>query len=219
MLDFCVPESMIADLKKDPYIAKKYDRKARMKEKQDYIEKLAPEIAKGGLSVVDIGPGPGEFLELCRHYGNTIFGVDSYEENAMGLSYLKLSRLCHSFQLIPVNYCGLDGFMFDKKATGYDLINLQGSLEMAMEHCLVGKDFHQHHNVRDMVLDLMLGREYLLKVFKAFKEKLVPGGRVILYCNQVKNQSEYADLIEYCSEGLTIEIADRKKTLWAFRKS
>jgi hypothetical protein len=219
MLTFNAPDAIINELKKDPYIAKKYNRTVRLKEKQDYIERLAPEIAKGGLSIVDIGPGPGEFLELCRHYDNKILGIDSPVENAMGAEYEKLSRVCHEYQDLPVKYYGLDGFLDDDSSSGYDLINLQGSLEMAMEPCLVGKDFHKHHNVRDMILNISLGREYLLKLFKSFVLKLNKNGRVILYCNQVRNQNEYADLIDFCSDGLTTEIADRKKTLWTFRKS
>lgn len=219
MFKFRVPDDKLAPLMRDPYLQKKYDRGVRLREKQDYIERLAPEIAQGGLSVVDVGPGPGEFLEWARHYWNDILGIDSPSENAMGAEYEILSRLCHKHQEIPMKYYGLDGFIEDPSATGYDLINMQGSLEMAMEPCLIGADFHKHHRVQDMVLDLDLGRAYLTKAFNAFADKLRVGGRVILYCNQVKNQSEYADLIEICSARLTIETADRKKTLWTFRKS
>lgn len=218
MLDFLVPEEKLAPLLRDPYLAKKYNRAARIKEKQDYIERLAPEIAQGGLFVADIGPGPGEFLEWARHYGNKILGVDSPSENAMGAEYEVLSRLCHEYQKLPVLYYGLDGFIKDPLG-GFDLINLQGSLEMAMEPCLVGEDFHKHHRVQDMTLNVVLGRAYLQTVFDAFYEKLNRKGRVILYCNGVKNQSEYADLIDICSRRFSVELSDRKKTLWLFRKS
>lgn len=217
-LTFKVPEDQLAPLLADQYIRRKYNRKDRLREKHDYVERITPEVAQGRLSVVDIGPGPGEYLEWCRHYGNTILGVDSPEENAMGAEYEKLSRLCHRYQGIPAEYFGLDGFI-ESKLTGFDLINLQGSLEMAMEPCLIGTDFHKHHLVQTMTLDLIKGESYLRRVFDAFASKLNANGRVVLYCNMVKNQEEYANLIEKCSAALRLETSDRKKTLWTFRKS
>ncbi len=214
---FLVPQDQLDVLLQDPYLSKKYNRLDRVKEKIDYAERITPEVLMGGLSVVDIGPGPGEYLEWCRYFGNEILGVDSASENAMGSEYEVLSRLCHKYQEIPMDYTGLDGFI-NGNLSGFNLINLQGSLEMAMEPCLIGEDFHKHHRVQNMVLDLDLGEAYLYKVFNSFAAKLKDQGRVVLYCNSVKNQNEYADLIEKCSTALTLETSDRKKTLWTFRK-
>jgi hypothetical protein len=67
-------------------------------------------------------------------------------------------------------------------------------------------------------LDLAKGEAYLREVFAGLYRRLRPNGRVVLYCNGVKNQEEYADLLEKCSVQFRIELSDRKRTLWSFRK-
>jgi hypothetical protein len=106
MLEFKVPTSEIEGLLQDPYLSKKYNRDVRLKDKMDYIQRVTPEVTNAGLSIVDVGPGPGEYLEWCRYFGNAILGVDSPYENAMGAEYEKLSRICHRWQEIP-NSLGL----------------------------------------------------------------------------------------------------------------
>src|SRR5690606_26418783 len=62
-----------ATLLDDPWLARKVDRERRLKEHRAYMERYCAELDGKGL-VIDIGPGPGEFLELCRAKGHDILG-------------------------------------------------------------------------------------------------------------------------------------------------
>jgi 2-polyprenyl-3-methyl-5-hydroxy-6-metoxy-1,4-benzoquinol methylase len=123
----------------DPFLSRKYDRKRRIRDKISYIGENCPSLKNGGFAVLDIGPGPGEFLELCRYYGNKIRGIDAPPDDCeMGENYLKLSRMLCERQKVPVDYSGFHG-KTKLKNKSVDFINMQGSIEQCFYDCLTGR--------------------------------------------------------------------------------
>ena len=61
------------------------NRVKRLEDIYKYVKDLAPEIVLDKLEknsyVVDIGPGPGEFLELGRYFGYKQIGFDAKIED------------------------------------------------------------------------------------------------------------------------------------------
>ena len=102
-----------ARLMRVPYLAKKYNREVRIKEHFDFLRTYCPDILLGGDGlVIDIGPGPGEALEICREYGWKTIGVDAPSgDGGMGTGYVKLSRMLHERQGLDVRYCGWQDFV------------------------------------------------------------------------------------------------------------
>ena len=193
-----------ADLLQDSFISKKYDRKKRLKEKNDYIEQYLPIIKNGGGYVLDIGTGPGEFLEICRFYGNKIIGIEcrAGDINMMGKQYHKLSELLHQRQCIDVKYDNFESFIengrlpFDDNSLS--VINSQGSIEQVFRNYM--KDFEDErdgwipsHNGVWIIDDKLAA---LFKVFFSEMERvLIISGTILIYGNGAKNANEYHNLI------------------------
>ena len=208
-----LPPEVQEMIRLDPYLAGKYNRARRWREKSDYIDRYIPELKAGGFRVLDIGPGPGEFLELCQDYGNEAIGIDSVEPNVMGDAYDALSRACHKAQGLDVSYIGLSGFL-TTDWEGFDCINLQGSLEIAMTPYLRGDGFGEHKRTGSMVLDLDPAAAFLYRAIQGIRKKLNPNGSILLYCNALKNQIDYAGLLENAASGLRLEMSNPDRTLW-----
>lgn len=64
-------------LLENDFIVKKCDRNRIIGRKDEYINNYCQEIKADKGKVLDLGPGSGEFLEICRHYGNEIQGIDA----------------------------------------------------------------------------------------------------------------------------------------------
>jgi len=121
-------------LLEDRFVRTKCNRERRLREKFDYIEQYCREIKKFKGRVLDLGPGPGEFLELCRHYGHSVLGIDAgfKDYGGMGMNYLEYSKLMTDRQKIPVFYTGLDNLLeqgaLPFRDGSFDFINSQGSI-------------------------------------------------------------------------------------------
>ena len=213
----------------DEFLRQKYSRPRRLKDKWDYLHDHLPEMVESpgaGAAVVDIGPGPGEFLEWCRYFGYEVRGVDAAGGGGgMGDAYLELSRLLTRRQRIPVDYCGLAESIARHheilKPQTAALINSQGSIEQACSHLMEGEPHDEHHDCRRLrwrVGDdlLALFREMLA----AWKSWLVPGGSIFIYANGAANTRAYEKTIERAARdvgGLTL--AHRRKRVHKWRKT
>ena len=192
------------DLLQDAFISKKYNRRARLKEQNDHINKNLPIIKNGGGYVFDIGTGPGEFLEICRFYGNRIIGVECRAgvHNMMGRKYHKLSELLHNRQCIDIKYDGFENYLENGRLPFDDcslsIINSQGSIEQ------VFKDYMRHDNENGEGWipshdGLWIFDEKLIALFTVFFREanrvLIPGGVLLIYGNGSKNYHEYHKMI------------------------
>jgi len=138
----------------DPYLAGKYDRERRLREKLEYVNQLAGELRTSGGRVLDLGPGPGEFLEIARFFGCRILGIDcAPEDSEMGDEYLRLSRLMTMRQEIPVWYVGFDRMLRQPylpfRDGSFTFINSQGSIEQIFRSHLAGP---RHRDTKNALL-------------------------------------------------------------------
>jgi hypothetical protein len=190
------------ELTSTDYLAKKYNRSRRLREKLDYINEHCGEIRQMRQGVVvDIGPGPGEFLEWCRSFGHMAYGVDAViGDGGMGWEYLELSRLMTYRQELQVDYTGFRewlkrmtagaGSLVDSKVI---LINSQGSLEQCFAEYLIGPPHHEHHDCHKQLWDHErfpeLWEEFD-RMFAVFHRLLHEDGHVLIYCNGTGESAE-----------------------------
>jgi len=178
----------------DTYLAKKYDRKRRVDQKHEYICKYCQDIAAPcdpGQIVVDVGPGPGEFLEWARVFGWQILGIDAdSSRGGMGAGYLKLSRLMHERQKIPVQYCGFEDFSIYQTCHPVKLFNFQGAWAQCWARLLDGPPHHVDHRCRDQSWRWGAELEEAWgKAFAFMHRSLVMGGHVLIAANDTGGPS------------------------------
>jgi hypothetical protein len=213
----------------DAFLQQKYDRAQRLQAKWDYLHTYLPEIVASpgvGATVVDVGPGPGEFLEWCRYFGYETLGVDAADGGGgMGSAYLELSRLLTRRQQIAVDYCGLAEWItrHDEifRPQSVALVNSQGSIEQACCHLMEGQPHHEHHDSRR--LKWRVGDElaaFFREMLGAWRRWLVPGGTIFIYANGAANTRAYDKAIERAARqvgGLTL--VSRKRRIHKWRKT
>lgn len=191
-----------------PYMRKKYNRERRLKDKAEYIKSHCPSVVHGlsGM-IVDIGPGPGEFLELCRHYGNAVMGIEAPDgDGGMGDDYWTLSTLMHQRQQLAMSYGGwqtiVGGDYPGEKTVA--LFNSQGSWSQAYSDFLDGEPHHVSHDATAQ--QWRFGPELSVAWCEAFcwmRSRLIPGGVVLIYDNVTgpeRDQIVYQRLMARCAE-------------------
>lgn len=175
----------------DPWLSRKLDRDRRLREHIAYLEEHVPDVldqeSEPGL-VVDIGPGAGETLDICRVLGHDILGIDAENgRGGMGDKYLRASQLMCQRQGIPVRYCGLMALAedFDESLRGQCvLVNSRGSIEQALSDFMDGPPHDEHHD-RSQLRWRNDERTYYAfhRVFSAFYRLLHPGGILLIHAN------------------------------------
>jgi SAM-dependent methyltransferase len=188
-------------LVRDPYLSLKYDRERRLSDKMEYVDELAVEIRSGG-RVLDLGPGPGEFLEVARSFGCRIFGIDAAPgDSEMGDEYLRLSRLMTFRQQLPVWYVGFDRLLSQRHLPFLDqaftFINSQGSIEQIFRSHLVGP---RHRDTKDARLQSWTLDARMAEAFRRFFSEahriLDRRGVLLIYGNGAANSEAYGDFIQ-----------------------
>jgi SAM-dependent methyltransferase len=154
----------VADLKsavpgKESY----WNRERGLTVQMAHIDRLTPELKGGGLSVLDVGPGPGHFMVCARHLGNAVFGIDAPATSAAVKAY----EACTKSQGLPVNYCGFptNGDPLPTHPTAFDLIQFKGSFEAALGPQSEGM------------------RERAVALLTSCRDALADGGRVLVLHN------------------------------------
>ena len=188
------------DLMKDEFLIKKYNRTIRIKDHTEYLSSFFPQIFYKSNSakkyfVVDVGPGPGELLEIVRNLGYNIAGFDAkINDCEMGEPYVKLSKMLSDRQQLNIKYCGfeniIDTFPFENNSVF--LINFRGSIEQVFKKHLIGEPHIKHHDAKRLewsFSDNMIND--FNKLFKSVERTLVKNGCLLIHGNGTKNISEY----------------------------
>jgi len=125
----------------------------------NYINSFLPEIKtlpledKQNKYVIDLGPGPGDFLGICREYGFKIKGYDARFDSikGMGMDYVNLSAIFAKEKNIPIDYCNFEetGFIGIEDNSVY-IINSRGSFEQIFSKYLLGVPIENHHNSKKL---------------------------------------------------------------------
>jgi hypothetical protein len=202
-------------LMRDPYLAKKYNRIKRIKDKRKYMTAMTPEIkvAKGhGKLILDIGPGPGEWLEICREFGHRVIGIDAQINDCeMGNEYIQLSQLMTHRQNLNVFYIGFERFLLgvidENRPSPFVgipaiypesvfYINSQGSIEQCFKDYMSGTPHRITKNAAGLswVVDKKL-KDMFYKMFAEFERILEDGGYIFIWANGSTNNAAYNKLI------------------------
>lgn len=231
MLDLklnAVPDRHLSEynsLMLSPWLSKKIERTKRIAEKVKYVNSFLPEIKKGGLSVLDIATGPGEFLEICRHYGNRIFGIDKFNtETEQYSEYSRYSQINHARQDIPVInddfFCVLIGEdqVFD--GIVFDIINCQHAINFIARACF---DFRPedgpYKNNGSWKINSTFEKFFSL-YFSWCNKHLSPSGSILISALNATNKARYSDtLISIASECGFCLVSSDKFLVHKFRRN
>lgn len=78
---------------------KVHDRITALSQKYSYIDRYLSEYKQGGKSALDLSCGNGALLEILRHYGNEVMGVEV--EYFLYLKSQNIPHIKHDCSLIP----------------------------------------------------------------------------------------------------------------------
>lgn len=202
-------------VKSDEWLMQKLNRQRRLKEIDQYIDKWCPEVKTGkpGL-VVDVGCGPGEFLEIARMYGNTILGVDASSGlGGMGDQYLAASKMLLERQKVPAIFEGLDGFLFrlnHHALVGVKLINFRGSIEQCFADFMEGEPHHIHHNCKRLRWRIDERLESATRfMLTSFKCCLNHKGSLLIHANGAANTDDWYSMISEVSREIDFPLEFR----------
>lgn len=184
-------QARVDELLKDPWLKKKTNRARRIYEHLDFLNAHAADILRGPkTSVLDIGPGCGETLEIARAYGHDHLGIDAPSgAGGMGDAYLEYCRIMCKTQFLKVIYVGLVEWLTYTKFYGrYGLIVSRGSLEQALACCMNGEPHDRHHKSSEMTWNespstVSKIENLMLEVYHL----LSPSGMFLLHMNGSKN--------------------------------
>ena len=177
----------------DAWLAKKVNRKTRLKDIRNYVDTYLPEMKEGRFGAfVDIGPGPGELIELAMACGIDAYGLDAKtEEGGMGNNYLAYSRFSHQLRDLDVIYSN-DYSMLSSRFSGTcSIINMRGSIEQVLHKCLDGVPHHEHHDCRKLKWNEERGLAGLTGLLKSLREAMMPGGILMIAGNGAINVDWY----------------------------
>jgi hypothetical protein len=169
-------------LESSDWLRRKVDRNRRMVELRKYVNKYIPEMLERPLhGFLDIGPGPGELIELAMAASMDAHGWDAETpEGGMGSDYLKYSRLTHELRGLDVTYC--DDFRpIQARFNGaLSIINLRGSIEQVMSDYMVGDPHDKHQDCRKLSWDDRRAEGGLRGFLKVMRASLLDSNGVLM---------------------------------------
>lgn len=210
----------------DPWIIKKFDRKKRMAENGKYISTFLPEIKNGGLDILDIAAGPGEFLEIVDDCGCNGLGIEiTYPAtgNVNADKYVRFSRLKHIEKNLKIIYADINEVInnghevVDSKK--YDIINCKHAINFFPAGCF---DFSTENGEYKNGGSWVFGEAFdawFKRYFEWCSEHIKSNGVVIISCLLSKNSKEFSLKINEigCGSGFILEMSDRD-LIFKFRK-
>ena len=130
-----------------------------------HLETEVPEVLRGGLNIVEIGPGVGCFMVLARAFGNTVRGEEAVPSGVVD-AYRKITN----YWGLHVNHTGFDKYLkgapFPYPMETVDVFHFRGSLDAVLQPF--------QSNIGEAVAEM----------FKTLTEALKPKGFVWIGHNQ-----------------------------------
>lgn len=196
-------------LSQDEWLRRKTHRGRRLEEHWSYLREHAAELWVTGGTVLDIGCGPGETLEIARALDHPIHGVDAPDGiGGMGNEYVRMSRLMHERQQIPVTYSGLLRFLAEPPphlVGACLLINFRGSIEQCLADYMAGDPHHLHRDCK-----LLTWKPEALDILRAaivsLTSLLQPNGHILVRANGSGNDSVYNQMMRGAGEYANLKL-------------
>ena len=220
-------DTKFSNLMTDEFLSRKYNRVRRINDHLEYLQKLAPEVLLNenlDSYVIDIGPGPGELLEICRALGYKTKGFDAkLEDCEMGRPYLELSMLMSERQNLDIDYCGFENILSSLPIENDStfLVNSRGSIEQVFKKHLEGVPHKIHHDAKQLAWSFSDDmKNDFLTLFENVSRILVPDGIFLIYGNGSSNIGKYHDFIMAILDEITslrCELSDGR-TIHKIRK-
>jgi hypothetical protein len=204
-------------LMRDPWLRRKIDRRRRLREHLDFLRTYAPHLwdCEPGL-VIDLGPGPGETLEIARALGHFEVGIDAARGfGGMGDEYLRASMIRVQQQGLAVGYVDalsasedvMRGVSIVNDSTrnamlldgGHAvLVNSRGSIEQVFSEFMEGRPHHVHHNAEDMAWRLSdsLTEQAMRDLMRFACHELRPDGLFVCRLNGSSNTAQAEVLLD-----------------------
>lgn len=171
---------------------KKLDMVRRHQEISQYIQDYLQDVLFPG-TIIDIGCGPGDFLDMFKRKGHDVLGIDAPDGfGGMGNPYIEACRKLLNQAEIPFQSIGCNEFLNrvlseEEYPRGEaSLINMRGSIEQCFASSMIGPSHDQHHEcklldwndecIRVEFRRLIMASDYLLK----------PGGILLISANGTK---------------------------------
>lgn len=199
-----IAKDRMEELRNDPWLDHKVKRTRRVTEMIAYVTKYLPEMEDRKLGgFLDIGPGPGELIELAMAKQMDAYGWDAETpEGGMGDAYLEYSRLSHLIRELDVTYCNDFSPIEVRFRSALSVINLRGSIEQVLSPCMNGESHDKHQNCNLLTWDMKRGRDGLKKFLKCMRASLLDNGILMIAGNGAKNTGWYdktiSDLYSEC---------------------
>ena len=192
----------------------KLNMERRNIELHNYINTFLPEMKnlpdsqKQNKYVIDLGPGPGDFLEISRNLGFKIKGYDAKLDSikGMGMDYVNLCAIYAKEKNIPIDYCNFEETEFRGiEDDSVYIINSRGSFEQIFSKYLLGIPHYKTHlsNQEWSHTDEMYYR------FKTFfsncSKKLIKNGVLLIAFNGTKCNSLHNIISKLLPDTLKLE--------------
>lgn len=206
------------------WLKKKVDIVKQESRERRYINENLPKMLSGGLRVLDIGCGFGQFLYIARRYGNTCLGVmpplEKYETksgipNSDSLEYELFCRERMEKIKVPFVECDIEDVLYNEgifPVSGFfDVINCKHALNLMLRRCFdFGVDIANYDNKGAWILDDSF-RATMRRFLTVVMDKLAIGGVFMLAALTATNTLEYSDEVVSIagSMGLKIETLNR----------
>lgn len=197
------------------WLAKKVNRSRRWGDHVVYAKRWLPHLwtATSG-TVLDIGPGMGELLELATVLGHSHLGVDSPSgDGGMGTQYLQAAKLMHKRQGLAVSYkeflLWLDSMQSLALTEKCVAINSRGSIEQVFARFMEGVPHDKHHRASEMTWvlspDCWAAIDHLMK---SAAELLRHDGVLLIHANGSKNHAEYVAAFTASAESAGLRLIE-----------
>ena len=182
------------------WLKKKTDRRRRLREISTFIDKYCPEIRTGFGSLIDVGCGPGELMEIARYHGHDTWGIDAISGNGgMGDEYLSMCKLLTKRQGLRVDYIGCRGWNINwesRNNPAAHLIVCRGAIEQIMHESMDGVPHDIHHNC--MAMSWQETNETVDRLVDFCSKARIcgrPNGHLLIHANGARNTGWYDEAI------------------------
>jgi hypothetical protein len=207
-----------SEIMQNPWLAKKIERAFRIEEKQNYVRKFMPEVQVGGFEILDIGTGPGEFLEVLKFYGNNAIGLDDCAacgHQELEFVYYEFARINHRRQKLNIIYDDMAQVLKrghpELNNKKFNIINCQHAINFIAGCFDFKSDSLGKYNNQGSWIFGAIFTAFFNDYLNWCQKHLYQEGIVVITALTAQNAKEYAENIELIAKenGYMTELSDK----------